>query len=70
MATEQGLCALAALARLEGGLSPFYQMVQEETAAPDTALEEFLPLLGQLLPLHILTAPFLPLLPAAAGALN
>ena len=70
MATEQGLCALAALARLEGGLSPLYQMTEEETAIPDTALEEFLPLLGQLLPLHILTAPFLPLLPAAAGALN
>ena len=69
MATEQGLCALAALARLEGGQPPLYQMAEKETVVSDS-VQEMLFLPAPLLPLSILAAPVLPLLFQAAGVQN
>ena len=69
MATEQGLCALAALARLEGGQPSLYQMAEKETVVSDS-VQEMLFLPAPLLPLSILAAPVLPLLFQAAGVQN
>lgn len=67
MAAEQGLCALAALARLESGRTSLYDM-SDLSASPDQAAADPASclILSTLLPaLGALAAPVLPLLAAA-----